>query len=63
VERFSARPLQDCFVLSFVVNNKDRTMQSAQHRAGKIKYAIFAWLLGLPLPIIILALFFRGCDF
>jgi len=33
------------------------------HRSGKIKYGIFAWLLGLPLPIIILALFFRGCDF
>jgi hypothetical protein len=32
-------------------------------RSGKIKYGIFAWLLGLPLPIIILALFFRGCDF
>ena len=32
-------------------------------RAGKIKYGIFAWLLGLPLPIVILALFFRGCDF
>jgi hypothetical protein len=33
------------------------------HRSGKIKYGIFAWLLGLPLPIVILALFFRGCDF
>ncbi|HUQ67878.1 MAG TPA: hypothetical protein VM165_00050 [Planctomycetaceae bacterium] len=32
-------------------------------RAGKIKYGIAAWLLGLPLPIIIIALFFRGCDF
>lgn len=32
-------------------------------RAGKIKYGCAAWLLGLPLPIIILALFFRGCDF
>jgi len=32
-------------------------------RSGEIKYGIFAWLLGLPLPIIILALFFRGCDF
>ncbi|HEY1065390.1 MAG TPA: hypothetical protein VGE52_04750 [Pirellulales bacterium] len=36
---------------------------SPLHRSGKIKYGIFAWLLGLPLPIIILALFFRGCDF
>jgi hypothetical protein len=38
-------------------------LAQAQQRAGKVKYAIFAWLLGLPLPIIILALFFRGCDF
>ena len=32
-------------------------------RGGKIKYGILAWLLGLPLPIILLALFFGGCDF
>ena len=38
-------------------------VQSSQSRSGKIKYGIFAWLMGLPLPIIILALFFRGCDF
>jgi hypothetical protein len=31
-------------------------------RKGKIKYGLAAWLLGLPLPIVILALFFRGCD-
>jgi hypothetical protein len=34
-----------------------------QQRSGKIKYGIFAWLLGLPLPIILIALFFGGCDF
>lgn len=33
-----------------------------RHRAGKVKYALAAWLLGLPLPIILLALIFRGCD-
>lgn len=32
-------------------------------RGGKIKYGIFAWLLGLPLPIILLALVWGGCDF
>jgi hypothetical protein len=32
-------------------------------RAGKVKYALFGWLIGLPIPIIILLLFFRGCDF
>ena len=39
------------------------TLQPRPSRAGKIKYGIFAWLIGLPLPIVILALFFRGCDF
>lgn len=33
------------------------------NRAGKIKYAILGWLIGLPLPIIIILLFVRGCDF
>lgn len=41
---------------------KDQT-QVVDSRGGKIKYGILAWLIGLPLPIIILALFFRGCDF
>lgn len=36
---------------------------TAADRAGKVKYGIFAWLLGLPLPIILLALFWGGCDF
>lgn len=31
-------------------------------RNGKIRYGLAAWLLGLPLPIIIIALLFRGCD-
>lgn len=31
-------------------------------RCGKIRYGCAAWLLGLPLPIIIIALFIRGCD-
>jgi hypothetical protein len=38
-------------------------IRKATQRAGKIKYGIFAWLIGLPLPIVILALFYRGCDF
>ena len=32
-------------------------------RRGKMKYGLFAWLLGLPLPIILIALFYGGCDF
>lgn len=35
----------------------------AADRSGKIKYGIFAWLLGLPLPIILIAMFYGGCDF
>lgn len=37
--------------------------QRMKQRAGKVKYGIFAWLIGLPLPIVLLALFYRGCDF
>ncbi len=33
------------------------------NRSGKIKYGILAWLIGLPLPIVIILLFVRGCDF
>ena len=44
---------------------KDRTNRNGNlylqvelsDRSGKIKYGIFAWLLGLPLPIILIALF------
>ncbi|WP_437201673.1 hypothetical protein [Planctomicrobium sp. SH664] len=32
-------------------------------RAGKIKYALLGWLVGLPIPIVIILLFVRGCDF
>ena len=33
------------------------------NHAGKIKYALLGWLVGLPLPIILILLFVRGCDF
>jgi hypothetical protein len=33
------------------------------HRPGKIRYGLAAWLLGLPLPFILLALAWGGCDF
>jgi hypothetical protein len=38
-------------------------LRNAASRAGKIKYGLVAWLIGLPLPVIILALFWGGCDF
>ena len=31
-------------------------------RAGKIRYGLAAWLLGLPLPIILIALLWGGCG-
>jgi len=34
-----------------------------QPRSGKIKYGILGWLIGLPIPIVIILLFVRGCDF
>jgi hypothetical protein len=44
-------------------NDKLPMLARAKDRAGKIKYGIFAWLLGLPLPIVLIALFYKGCDF
>lgn len=38
-------------------------MFSTKNRSGKIKYALLGWLLGLPLPIVLILLFVRGCDF
>jgi hypothetical protein len=44
-------------------DTKEQLMRAnINQRAGKIKYGLAAWMLGLPLPIIIIALFFRGCD-
>ena len=37
--------------------------QRIKDRAGKVKYGILAWLVGLPLPIVVLLMFYRGCDF
>ncbi len=37
--------------------------KAKKRREGKIKYALLGWLFGLPLPIILILLFFRGCDF
>ena len=31
-------------------------------RAGRISYAAIAWLIGLPLPVIIIALLIGGCT-
>ena len=39
-----------------------RTVRAIQDRSGKVKYALAMWLLGLPLPVVLIALFWRGCD-
>jgi len=31
-------------------------------REGKLKYGLMAWLIGLPLPFIILAMLLGGCG-
>jgi hypothetical protein len=36
--------------------------QGPTTRLGRISYAAIAWLLGLPLPIIIIALLWGGCT-
>ncbi len=41
---------------------KSQRFHKLPSRAGKVKYALAAWLVGLPLPFILLALVFRGCD-
>src|SRR5262245_26940099 len=43
--------------------NLVENMETPQHRpSGRISYAAIAWLLGLPLPIIIIALIIGGCT-
>ena len=38
-------------------------MQShSEPREGRIRYAAAAWLLGLPLPFILIALMWGGCT-
>jgi hypothetical protein len=39
-----------------------RWLDRGRNRAGKLSHGCIAWLLGLPLPIVILALLWRGCD-
>ncbi|MCC6510425.1 MAG: hypothetical protein IT423_15085 [Pirellulaceae bacterium] len=38
------------------------TFTATKQRAGKIKYALAMWLLGLPIPIIIIAFLWGGCG-
>ena len=38
------------------------SLKNSNRRLGKISYAAIAWLLGLPIPIIIIALLVGGCT-
>ncbi|QEG36928.1 hypothetical protein Pr1d_42680 [Bythopirellula goksoeyrii] len=38
-------------------------LRKSNNPSGKVKYALLGWLIGLPLPIILILLFVRGCDF
>lgn len=33
----------------------------AEHDSGKVKPMVLLWALGVPIPIILLLLLFRGC--
>jgi len=35
---------------------------NTNHPTGRISYAAIAWLLGLPIPIVIIALIIGGCT-
>jgi hypothetical protein len=38
-------------------------LASGRRRAANLKWGAIAWLIGLPLPIVLLALFFfNGCN-
>jgi hypothetical protein len=37
-------------------------MTPNEPREGKVRYALAAWLVGLPLPFILLALVIGGCT-
>ncbi len=37
-------------------------IQNAANRAARISYAAIAWLLGLPIPVILIALVIGGCT-
>lgn len=47
---------------NYTVENEDLNPEN-ESRGGKVKYALLGWLIGLPIPIVIILLFVRGCDF
>jgi len=38
-----------------------KRMARLRKRAGRVRYGLAAWLLGLPLPFIVIALLWGGC--
>ena len=45
------------------IEETEKTSPKLKSRAGKVKYALLGWLIGLPIPIVLILLFVRGCDF
>ena len=37
-------------------------LHERRHRKGNLRWGLAAWLIGLPLPFIILAFLFGGCN-
>jgi hypothetical protein len=47
--------------VSTVLNGGIAVIRNTLNRAGKISYGLIALLLGLPLPIVIIAFLMGGC--
>lgn len=37
-------------------------IKNVTQRAGRVSYAAIAWLLGLPIPVVLIALMIGGCT-
>jgi hypothetical protein len=51
-----------CRRLYLNLRKENEMFISAIQRAGRIRWGIAAWLLGLPLPIVIIAFLAYGCN-
>jgi hypothetical protein len=49
-------------LLVSTAEDKSMKKDTPTQRAGRISYAAIAWALGLPIPIIIIALIIGGCT-
>jgi hypothetical protein len=40
----------------------DKLISESKLKAGRVKPALLLWALGVPLPIVLIVLLFRGCS-